>query len=627
MCFSNIKNQLIIKLFVLLVLFSTTFMRYASADHGYSLWNEFKYDKDFTHFSYVNPDAPKGGELTLVSNLRLSTFDKYNPYSLKGSSPAYIDTLLFETLLTSASDDAESAYGLLADDVTIAPDHSWIRFHINPQARFNNGDPVLAKDVIHSYNMLTSEHASPVYRTVYAAIANARLGEGDNDDRTVYFDITTFERQLPLDIGGLPVFSHKWGEGKAFGEITLEEPIASGPYKIGSVVYGRDITYVRDPNYWGADLNVRRGQYNFDRVTVRIYKDETVKLEAFKAGEFDLLQEFSAGNWARQYKGKRFESGAIVKRVFEHGMPSGIQSYVINLRKPQYVDVRVRRALNLAYDFEWMNRTLFYEGYRRHSSYFGNTDFEAKGIPTSAELELLTSLQAEFGKKLVPDELLLNPPTPQPTTEPPHSLRDNLKTARALLSEAGWTYRDGALRNAKGDPFVMTHLDSRESSAGVHAAWVRALGKLGIRFETRTVDFSLYQDLLDNYDFDLVTIVLMGSAVPGKELHELYGSKAADTLHSANWRGIKNPVVDVLINRLVNANDKKTAVTAGRALDRLFLYNAYSVLQFTSSGYRVAYDASKLAVPETLSPYYQLESWAIATWWSKNSKNSNLLDQ
>lgn len=586
------------------------------AAHGYSLWGDLKYPAGFTHFDYVNPDAPQGGELALVSNLRLSTFDKYNPFSLKGSPPAYIGNLVFETLLVSSLDEPGSAYGLLAEDVAVAPDKSWVRFRLNPKARFHNGDPVLAEDVVHSYSMLISEHASPAYRTIYAAVADVRIGE---DDRTVYFDLKTFEPQIPLDIGGLPVFSHKWGDGKAFGDITLDDPIGSGPYKIGAVDYGRDITYVRDRNYWGNDLNVRQGQFNFDRIVVRIYKDETAKLEAFKAGEFDFMQEFSAGNWARQYRGKRFDSGDIVKKLFEHHMPSGSQGYILNTRKPHYADVRVRMALNLAYDFEWMNRALFYGSYVRLHSYFGNTVYEAQGMPTDDELQVLQVLQQQFGKTLVPDALLYDPAPQQPTTDPPHSLRENLKLARSLLAEAGWTYRNGALRNEKGEPFVMVHLDSKESSGAIHAAWIRALEKLGIRFESRTVDFSLYQDLLDNYDFDLVTIALRGTNVLGNELNSLFGSKAADEPHNANWWGIKNPVVDELIVRIVNAQDKATAVAAGRVLDRVLLSGNYSILQFSSAHYRVAYDASKLVVPDVIPPYYLVENWVMSTWWSSPS--------
>ena len=596
----------------------------AWALHGYALWGDLKYSPGFAHFDYVNPDAPKGGELVLVSNLRVSNFDKYNPFSLKGTAPAYLSTLVFESLLTTSLDEASSAYGLLADDVEVAPDHSWVRFHINPLARFSNGEPVLAQDVVHSYNMLVSDEADPGYRMLLTGVFGARVGE---DALTVYFDISEFNRELPLLVGSIPIFSHQWGDGKPFGDIRLDEPIASGPYVIGPVVYGRDITYVRNPAYWGAHLNVMQGQYNFDRITVRIYVDDTAKLEGFKAGEFDFLQEFSAGNWARQYRGKRFDSGDIVKGEFEHALPYGFQGYILNTRRPHYADVRVRRALNLAYDFEWMNRTLFYGSYNRINSYFGGSDYQATGMPSKAELALLQELQSEFGLESVPDEVLYEPAPVQPITDPPYSLRDNLLQARALLEQAGWTYRDGALRNEQGEPFVIEYMDSRESGHHVHAAWSRALERLGIRFSVRTADFSLYRDLLDNYDFDMTTLAMRGSAVPGNELYYLYSSRAAQEKNNGNYWGIQNPAIDALINCFINAQDKESAVAAGRALDRMLLHGAYSVLQFYSSSYRVAYDASKLAVPEVVPSYYEVERWVMGTWWSKAAQQAQTPSQ
>lgn len=589
----------------------------AQAEHGYALWGDLKYPAGFDHFSYVNVDAPKGGDLVMVSNSRISNFDTYNPFARVGTAPAYIKNLVFETLLTNAMDEQGAAYGLLADDVEVAPDKKWVRFHLNSKAKFNNGDPVLAEDVLHSYKMLMSDDASPGYQTMLHGVTGVRIGE---DDRTVYFDISDFNRELPLNIGGLPIFSHKWGQGKTFGEIKFDEPMTSGPYKIGKVSGGRDITYARNPNYWGQNLNVMKGQNNFDQITVRIYLDATAKLEGFKAGEFDFMQEFSANNWERQYRGKRFESGEIVKKIFPHKMPAGFQGYILNTRNRQYIDARVRKALNLAYDFEWMSRTMFYGSYARLSSYFQNTDYEATGLPSEQELALLLPLQAKYGKVYLPDEVLYEPAPLQPTTDAPNSLRENLKQARDLLREAGWTYRDGALRNAQGEPFVVNYLDSKESSTYVHAAWVRALGILGIKVNFRTVDFSLYQELLNQYELDVVTLALPGSALPGSELNELYSSTAADTTYSANWWGIKNPVVDALIEQLVSAQDKTAAVAAGRALDRMLRHGSYSILQFYSPGYRVAYDASKLAVPDVIPPYYSVEGWVMGTWWDKHAQ-------
>ncbi|MDP3131328.1 MAG: ABC transporter substrate-binding protein, partial [Burkholderiaceae bacterium] len=264
--------------------------------HGYALWGDLRYPPDFPHWAYVNPHAPKGGEIRLVSNQRTSTFDKYNPFTIKGSAPAYLAGLMFDTLLSGALDETAAGYGLLAEDVGVAPDGLSATFRLRPAARFHNGDPVLAKDVKHSFDTLMGPHTSPAYKTLLADVAGLDVLDG----RTVRYRFRQPNRELPLTVGGLPVFSHRWGEGKPFNEVVMDIPIGSGPYRIGPVRFGKDITYVRDPDYWARDLNVRRGTANFDRVTVKIYKDNTARLEALKAGEFDAMRFFSAGDWARR---------------------------------------------------------------------------------------------------------------------------------------------------------------------------------------------------------------------------------------------------------------------------------------------------------------------------------------
>ncbi|MBQ5459238.1 MAG: ABC transporter substrate-binding protein, partial [Rhodocyclaceae bacterium] len=341
----------------------------AHAAHGYALWGELKYPPGFTHFDYVNPGAPRGGELRLVSNLRVSTFDKYNPFTIKGNAPAYLSALLFDTLLTAPLDESGSAYGLLAEDVEVPADRMSATFRLRREARFHNGDAVLARDVRHSFETLISDKAAPGWRVLLADVEAAE----ELDERTVRFRFRRPNRELPLTVGGLPVFSHKWGEGKPFDEVVMEPPIGSGPYRIGPVKFGKDITYVRDEHYWADNLNVQRGSFNFARITVKIYRDGTARLEAFKAGEFDLMQVFSAGDWARRMTGKRFASGELVKGEFSHKLPTGFQSYVLNSRRAPLSDIRVREALGLAIDYEWMNRRMFYGSYSRVHGLFGNT--------------------------------------------------------------------------------------------------------------------------------------------------------------------------------------------------------------------------------------------------------------
>jgi microcin C transport system substrate-binding protein len=306
--------------------------------HGYALWGSPKYPAGFSHFSYVNPQAPKGGELRLVSNSRASTFDKYNPFTIKGSAPAYLPQLLFDTLLAGSLDETATAYGLLAEDVQVAPDGLSATFRLRPEARFHHGKPVLALDVKHSFDTLIGPHTSPAYKTMLVDVAGVDV----LDERTVRYRFKKPNRELPLTVGSLPVFSRDWGvEGgkpKPFDQVVTDEPLGSGPYKIGPVRFGKDITYVRDPHYWAKDLNVRRGTANFDRITVKIYKDATARLEALKAGEFDLMRFFSAGDWARRVTGKKFNTGELVKGEFRHQLPSGFQSYVLNTRRPLLQD-------------------------------------------------------------------------------------------------------------------------------------------------------------------------------------------------------------------------------------------------------------------------------------------------
>ena len=331
------------------------------AAHAYAQFGDIKYPPGFTHWAYVNPEAPKGGEIRMVPPTRPTNFDKFNPFTLKGTAPPEIATLLFDTLLTGNSDEPTTAYGLLAEDVEVAPDGLSATFRLNPKARFHDGQPVLAADVVHSFRTLISDQAAPQFRTIFAEVK----GVSERDSRTVRFDFTRPSRELPLIVGSLPVFSRAWGQGKPFDQVVSEVPIASGPYRLADTRMGRDVTYVRDPHYWAAELPVRKGLFNFDRISFKIYLDETSRFEGLKAGEFDFMREFISRNWARQYHGKQFDSGELVKRAFPNQNPGDFQGYVFNLRKAKFQDPRVRKAFWLALDFEWMNRQMMYNAYTR----------------------------------------------------------------------------------------------------------------------------------------------------------------------------------------------------------------------------------------------------------------------
>jgi len=579
----------------------------AGAGQAYALWGQPKYPAGFAHFDYVNPQAPKGGELRLVSNSRASTFDKYNPFTLKGSAPAYLSALMFDSLLTGAMDEVGSGYGLLAGDVSVAADGLSATFQLRPEARFHNGDPVLARDVKYSYDMLMGPDTSPAYKTTLEDVAGLDV----LDERTVRYRFKKPNRELPLTVGGLPVFSHQWGAGKRFSEVVTDIPIGSGPYRIGPVRFGKDISYVRDPQYWARELNVKRGSDNFDRITVKIYKDNTARLEALKAGEFDLMRFFSAGDWARRVNGKRFDSGELVKREFKHQLPSGFQSFFLNTRRKPLDDIRVRQALGMALDFEWMNRQLFYGSYQRVTGLFGNTACAATGSPGPDELALLEPWRAQL------PATVFGPMAQPPRTDGEQSLRGNLRRAQALLAEAGWRYRDGALRNAQGEPLVLEYLDSSEGKMATFASWGRNLEKLGVKLNFRSVDFALYLQRIQKFDFDLITLAVPGTHTPGQEYADLFGSKAADTEDSGNMAGVKSPAVDALIARMTAAKSEAELHSACRALDRVIMQGHYLIPQYTAVTHRLVFDAWRLQGPATMPPYAPGEEWVIDTWWAR----------
>ena len=583
----------------------------AWAAHGYALWGDLKYPSDFSNFDYVNPAAPKGGELRLVSNLRSSTFDKYNPFTIKGSAPAYLSDLMFDALLAGPLDETASGYGLLAQDVSVAADGMSVTFVLRPEARFHNGDPVLAADVKHSYDMLMGPYTSPAYKTLLEDVAGIDI----LSERSLRYRFKKPNRELPLTVGGLPVFSRSWGmEGgkpKRFDAVVMDIPIGSGPYRVGPVRFGKDITYVRDPAYWAKDLNVRRGMGNFDRITVKIYKDNTAKLEALKAGEFDLMRFFSAGDWARRVNGKKFDSGELIKGEFKHRLPSGFQSYVINTRRDKFKDVRVREALGLAIDYEWMNRQMFYGAYQRVRGLFGNTDCQASGLPGPQELAVLEPWRSQIAPAAM--DAMFAPPR----TDGAGSLRDNLRRARDLLGQAGWTVQNGVLRNPKGEAMVIDYLDSNEGGARVVAPWARNLEKLGIKLNYRAVDFALYQQRLSKFEFDIISLAYGGTHSPGQEYADMFGSKAAVTEDSGNMAGVSSPAIDAIIARMTSAKTKADLLPACRALDRVISHSHYLIPQWTATTHRMAFNDRRLGRPGQVPPYSSGEGWVINTWWAR----------
>ncbi len=582
----------------------------AWAAHGYALWGDLKYPPGFAHFAYVNPQAPKGGELVAVSNLRISTFDKYNPFIVKGTSPAYLSEMLFDTLLVGSADELGSGYGLLAEDVDVSADGLSATFKLRNNARFHDGKPVMAADVKHSFDSLNSKYTTPAYRTLLEDVERAEVVA----PLVVRFVFKRKNRELPLTVGSIPVFSRDWGKGKTFDQVVTDTPIGSGRYKIGPAKFGKDITYVRDPSYWGTKLNVNVGQGNFDSITIKIYKDITARLEGLKAGEFDFMQFYSAGDWARRATGKRFTSGDLVKGEFQHSLPTGFQSYVFNTRKQYLKDVRVRQAIGLAHDFNWMSRQLFYGIYKPVKGLFGNTECEAKGMPSAAEVALLEPWRSQipagsFG------EVAANP-----NADGKDQLRENLRRAQTLLKEAGWTVRDGKLRDASGWPLVIEYVDSQESRGAVLTSWQRNLAKLGIELRLRAVDFALYQQRLAKFEFDMASLAFPGTNSPGSDYAELFGSKSVDVEDSSNYAGLKNKGVDAVIDRMITADNKTDYFAACRALERVISHSYIFVPQWYSGQHNVAYNPRKLIKPAITPQYYRADGWLLGMWWAASAQ-------
>lgn len=577
---------------------------------GHALYGRPKYPPGFRHFDYVDPAAPVGGTLLLTPPTVGGSFDKLNPFTLKGNPAPGLNTLVFESLMTSSWDEPNTVYGLLAEDIAVAADGLSVRFRMDPRARFSNGDAVTAHDVAYSFETLTSAAAAPQFASIYADVARAVAV----DARHVRFEFRRRNHELPILLAGLPVFSPKWAGSRPFDQV-IEAPIASGPYRIARQSQQRDITYERRPDYWGWDLPTRRGQFNFARIGYKLYLDGTARLEAFKAGEFDLLQEFIARNWARQYRGGGFDSGALRKLELPNHNPAGFQGFVFNLRRPQFQDVRVRHALALALDFQWLDRMLFYGAYKRIEGYFANSPFEAHGRPGPDELALLEPLRARLAP-CVFGEL-----PRMPSTAPPNSLRGNLLQARALLEQAGWHWRDGALRNARGQPLVIEYLDAQSAMSRIISVYAQALRRLGIALNYRLVDPALYQQRMDGFDFDMTTIRYGGSTSPGNELFDRFGSGAATVHGSNNVWGLRDPAVDALIARVVAATTMRDLEAACRALDRVLVCGWYSVPQWYSDAFRVAIAAHRFAWPATLPLYYQPETWAQTCWWSVQNQH------
>jgi microcin C transport system substrate-binding protein len=573
----------------------------ATPQHAISMYGDLKYPQGFQHFDYVNPDAPKGGT---VSQDAIGTFDSFNPFIIKGAAADGIG-LIYDSLLTRAQDEAFSLYGLLAESLEVADDRSWIIFNLNPKARFSDGQPVTAEDVIYSFKLLR-EQGSPFYQSYYREISAIEA----LSERRVKFSFSASEnRELPLIVGEVSILPKHYWEQRDFSKPSLEVPVGSGPYVIDSFDAGRTIIYKRNPDYWGADLPVNRGRFNFDNIRYDYYKDGNVALEAFKGGEYDFRQETSSKQWATGYKGAVFDDGKIITRNIVHENPTGMQAFILNTRKPYFSDSRVRQALAYAFDFEWTNKNIFYNAYTRTHSFFSNSEMAATELPTAEELKILEPIRDQ-----VPPEVFTQV-YKAPSTKGDGKTRGQLRSALRLLKSAGWELKDGLLLGPNGKQMTFEILLVQPAFERIVAPFSRNLERMGIKPTVRVIDASQYINRVRNFDFDVIVSGFGQSSSPGNEQREYWHSSTADQPGSRNMIGIKNPAIDYLIDQLIQAPNRQQLVLRTRALDRVLQWKHYVIPQYHINSYRVAY-WNKFDFP-AIHPKYSL---GFDTWWIKPDK-------
>ena len=570
---------------------------HGAATHGMSLFGDLKYGPDFKHFDYVNPDAPKGGTMRYSA---LGTFDTLNPFVIKGIPAAGIGGI-FDTLTVRSEDEPSSEYGLVAESIELAPDRLSVLYTLRREARFHDGTPMTPEDVVWTFETLRAK-GQPMYRSYYGDVTKVEK-EGE---RGVRFSFKSADnRELPQIIGEMPVLSKVYWSGRDFAATTLEPPLGSGPYKIESLDPGRSITYRRIADYWAADLPVNKGRNNVDVIRYDYYRDGTIALEAFKAGEYDVRRENSSKSWATGYDSPALREGLIKKDQIPNELPSGMQGLGYNLRRPLFQDPRVLQALAYAFDFEWSNKNLFYGLYARTRSYFDNSELAATGLPQGAELEILDKFRGR-----IPDEVFTKEYDP-PKYDGSGNIRDGLRAALQLLKEAGWTFKGEKLVNDEtGQPFEFEILLDDPAYERIALPFAKNLERMGIIARVRTVDVAHYEKRMETFDFDMAVALFPQSLSPGNEQREFFGSQAADQPGSRNVLGIKSPVIDELIEELIKAPDRASLIAHTRALDRVLQYGYYVVPQFHLGAFWVAY-WDKFRRPKT-QPKYGL---GIDTWW------------
>ena len=582
-----------------------------NVSHAIAMHGEPKYNKDFISVEYISNSAEKGGDIVRSS---IGTYDTFNPFTLKGTSAAGIG-LLYETLTTGSSDEAFTEYGLLAQSIEWPDDRSWVTYTLRDEAKWHDGKKITSDDVVWTFNTLM-EKGHPFYKYYYGDVSEV-IKISENKVKFVFS--TNTNKELVLIVGQLPVLPKHYWENKNFEETTLDVPIGSGPYKIKSFDAGRSITYELDLNYWGFKNNIvpiKVGKDNMGSIRYDYYKDRGVEREAFKSGEIDFFSENSSKEWATSYDINAVNEGIIKKELIAHENPQGMQAFAFNTRKDIFADKKVRKALSYAFDFEWTNKNLFYGAYKRTDSFFENSELASSGLPSQEELAYLNPYMDQLPKEIFNEEYR------NPKTDGSGFIRSELQEATKLLKEAGWVLKDGKLENSKGEIFEFEILLVSPAFERIVLPFIDNLEKLGIKTTLRTIDSSQYQKRIESFDFDMVVFTFSQSLSPGNEQRNFWSSGAADTNGSRNIIGIKNDVIDLLIENLINAKDREDLITITKALDRVLLWNYYVIPQWHISSYRVLYwdifDQPKQ------KPKYSL---GFDTWWVNQNKFTNISSQ
>ena len=589
---------------IIFLLLSISVKAETNVSHAIAMHGIAKYSSDFTHVDYVNPNAYKGGSIVRSA---IGSFDTFNPFTLKGTSAAGLGNL-FESLTKSSSDEAFTEYGLIAETIEWPEDRSWVAFNIRKEAKWHDGKNITADDVVWTFNTLM-EKGHPFYGYYYSdveeVIKESKLKvrfnfKGNNN------------KELPLIVGQLPVLPKHYWEDKNFEETTLDIPIGSGPYTIKSFDAGRSITYELNKDYWGFKNNIvpiKVGKDNIGTIRYDYYKDRGVEREAFKSGEIDFFSENTSKEWATGYDINAVEQGLIKKELISHENPQGMQAFAFNTRKEIFKDKRVRKALSYAFDFEWTNKNLFYGAYKRTDSFFENSELASNGLPSKEELAYLNPYM-----DVLPNEVF-NAQYNNPKTDGSGFIRNQLQEATKLIKDAGWILQNGKLTNSKGEPFEFEILLVSPAFERIVLPFIDNLEKLGIKASLRTIDSSQYQKRIESFDFDMIVFTFSQSLSPGNEQRNFWGSDAADTNGSRNVIGIKNDVIDILIEKLINAKDREDLITITKALDRVLLWNYYVIPQWHISAYRVLY--WDMFNQPNKKPKYSL---GFDTWWINQSK-------